>query len=356
MPSTLRYLAAEALRPLPLSALSWLIPRDPIGFYYHMVGERQLPYVRHLNTCKTPRQFENDLEFLCRNYVPVSYGDLQPGRPRVRGRRPGAIVTFDDGLRECCGVVRTLLLKYGIPAIFFVTTDFLDNRRLFYKHKVSLCIEEYLRRSRVDQLSARKDLSDILNAPMQRTSAVIASLKGLKASDEARLDAICARLGVDPVAFLRAATPYLSSAEVLSLAADGFTIGAHGRSHVSLAAMAPADAETDIVDSCARIGRLVGSASVPYAFPFNGRGVSTALLSRVRKKHPHVGLFFDTQGMGADNADVINRIGLEGPRLRRVISMPTAVRRAYVSEVKRVVVGSRRREALEAGDSALLDP
>ena len=146
MPSALRNLAAQVLRPLPLTALSRLIPRDPIGFYYHAVTERQLPHVRHLNTCKTPREFEQDLDFLTRNFAPISYDDLQSSPSSDRGR-PRALVTFDDGLRECYEVARPLLLKRGIPAIFFVTTDFLDNRRLFYKHKVSLCIEIDLRRS-----------------------------------------------------------------------------------------------------------------------------------------------------------------------------------------------------------------
>ena len=341
---------AQLLRPLPLSALASLIPRDPIGFYYHAVAERQLPYVRHLNTCKTPREFEQDLEFLRENYRPIAYDDLLPGRPRIRSRWPGAIVTFDDGLRECYEIARPLLLKHGIPAIFFITTDFLDNRRMFYKHRVSLCIEEYLRRSPADQRSVRNSLTDILNVSIRRTSDVIASLKRLEPGAESRLDAICARLGVDSNAFLRAASPYLSSAEVLSLAADGFTIGAHGRSHVPLASMTPAEVETDIAESCALIGSLVGSASVPYAFPFNGRGISPALLGRIRERHSHVGLFFDTQGMGTDSADVINRIGLEGPRLRRVIAMPTAIRRAYLSELKRVVVRGRWRKAIEAAE------
>jgi hypothetical protein len=119
--------------------------------------------------------------------------------------------------------------------------------------------------------------------------------------------------------------------------------------------MTPEEAESDIVDSCTRVGRLIGSASVPYAFPFNGRGVSAALLRKVREKHPEVGLFFDTQGMGVDNADVINRIGVEGPRLRGVISVPTALRRAYVTELKRVVMGPRTRNARKAGDGAPLD-
>jgi peptidoglycan/xylan/chitin deacetylase (PgdA/CDA1 family) len=343
MPSALRDLAAQLLRPLPLGILARLMPNDPIGFYYHAVVERQLPYVRHLNTCKTPRQFERDLEFLSRNYLPISYHELQSGRPRERGHRPRVLVTFDDGLRECYEVARPLLLKHGIPAIFFITTDFIDNRRLFYKHKVSLCIEEYSRRSRADRRSARSDLADILNTPIRRTSDVIASLKSLEASAEARLDAICSRFGVDPDAFLSAVMPYLSSAEVVALAADGFTIGAHSRSHASLASLTQAEAEDDIVKSCASICGLVSSTSAPYAFPFNGRGVSRPFLKRIRANHAHVGHFFDTQGMGSDSADVINRIGLEGPRLHRAIGMSTAIRRAYVGEMKRVVLGTRRR-------------
>jgi peptidoglycan/xylan/chitin deacetylase (PgdA/CDA1 family) len=356
MPSALRDLAAQALRPLPLSVLARLMPNDPIAFYYHAVVERQLPHVRHLNTCKTPRQFECDLEFLSRNYLPISYDELQSGPPPERGSRPRVLVTFDDGLRECYEVARPLLLKHGIPAIFFVTTDFLDNRRLFYKHKVSLCIEEYSRRSRGDQLLARRDLAAILNTPIKRTSDVVAALKGLEARAETRLDAVCSRFGVDPDSFLRTAVPYLSSGEVVSLAADGFMIGAHSRCHAPLASLTQAEVEEDIVSSCALICALVARASVPYAFPFNGRGVSTALLRRVRANHAHVGHFFDTQGIGSDSVDVVNRIGVEGPRLHRAIDMATAIRRAYVGELKRVVLRTRRRAPLESAASTAIEP
>jgi peptidoglycan/xylan/chitin deacetylase (PgdA/CDA1 family) len=340
----LRNLAAHLIRPLPLTALERLIPRDPIGFCYHAVCDRQLPHTRHLSTFKSPEQFECDLEFLAENYTLVSYGDLHKGQPFVQGRRPAAVVTFDDGLCECYNVVAPLLAKHGIPAIFFVTTDFLDNLRLCYKHKVSLCIDEYGRRSRVDQASARKELADILNAPIRRTSDLISSLHQMEARAESDLDTFCAHLGIDPDAFLRTARPYLSSAEVLSLVADGFTIGAHSRSHVLLASMTPSEAEADIVESCAWIAKLVGSASVPYAFPFSGRGMSRALLRYIREHHHHVGLFFDTQGIAKDSSDVINRISVDEPRSNRVVDLSLAVRRAYATEMKRVLVGPRTQE------------
>jgi peptidoglycan/xylan/chitin deacetylase (PgdA/CDA1 family) len=350
MPHALQILAGQAMRPLPLRPLERLVPRNLIGFCYHLVTDGPPAHVRHLFSSETPRQFERDLEFIGRNYVPLSYADLQAGPPFVQGQRPGAIVTFDDGLRECFSVVRPLLRKHGVPAVFFVTTDFLDNRRLFYRHKASLCIEAYLQASVSQQASTRKDLAEILNAPVSRTSDVVATLRSATFGAMNLLDAVCTSLGVDADAYLRDVRPYLSSTEVRSLAADGFTIGAHGRSHLLLASIAPSNAEADIVESCAQVADLVGQASVPYAFPFNGRGVSRALLRRIRDGHPQLGPFFDTQGLAEDSADVINRIVVDGwSRSRVVTALPIAIRLAYARELAR---SHRRRTAAahERGD------
>jgi peptidoglycan/xylan/chitin deacetylase (PgdA/CDA1 family) len=336
MTRTLQILAGHAMRPLPLRALEKLVPRNVIGFCYHVVTARPAAHVRHLFASKTPHQFERDLEFIVKNYVPLSYADVQARPPFARSRRPGAIVTFDDGLRECYTVVRPLLHKHGIPAVFFVTTDFLDNRRLFYRHKVSLCIEAYLQASVPQQASARKNLAAILDAPVSHTSDVVATLRGATVGATQELDAICASLGVDAEAYLPGATPYLSTAEVRSLAADGFTIGAHGRSHLPLASMSPSDAEADIVESCAQVAALVRQPSVPYAFPFNGRGVSRALLRHVRGGHPQLGPFFDTQGIAEDSPDVINRIVVDHwSRSDSATALPTAIRLAYARELVR---------------------
>jgi peptidoglycan/xylan/chitin deacetylase (PgdA/CDA1 family) len=349
MPSTLRNLTAQAIRPVPLGVLGRIIPRSPIGLYYHLVTERQGPHTRHLYSAKTPREFAADLGFLRRNFSLFGYDDLQSREPAGRGRRPGAVVTFDDGLRECYEVARPLLLERAVPAIFFVTTDFIDNERLFYKHKVSLCIEAYGRLSGVGQRAARKDVGEILGIPIPSTSELVTRLYLVPPSAEAELDAICARFGIDPDSFLRAARPYLSTAQIQRLGADGFTIGAHGRSHRPLASMTPAEVEIDVVESCGRIGRLAGGRSVPYAFPFNGRGVSRSLLRRIRESHPGVGLFFDTRGIAPDSADVINRVGLEGPRRGRPVSASLSLRRAYAAELKRVVMGRGRTARPEGG-------
>ena len=82
--------------------------------------------------------FERDLLFVREHCTPISFEQLA-SKDTPRG---SVLFTFDDGYRECFSVARPLLKKYEIPCMFFVTASFIDNQRIFYRHKVSLCIEE----------------------------------------------------------------------------------------------------------------------------------------------------------------------------------------------------------------------
>ena len=56
--------ARSALLQVPVNIYRKLIPRDLIGFCYHVVSDEQLPHVRHLYHYKTPTIFEQDLSYL----------------------------------------------------------------------------------------------------------------------------------------------------------------------------------------------------------------------------------------------------------------------------------------------------
>jgi len=328
---------------VPLRALPRLIARDVVGFCYHTVSDHQQPDTSHLYSCKTPAQFERDLEFLRREYELVTYDDLVAGRVSTARGRPRAIVTFDDGLKECYSTIRPLLLKYGVPAVFFVTTGLLDNRRLFYRNKVSLCIDTYLRLSRAEADAARRDLEDLMDAPLRGWRDLAVHLHKLTPQAENLLDAVSARLGIDADAYLRTTAPYLTNAHVCGLARDGFTIGAHSVAHLRLCSMTPAEAEADIVSSCETVARMVDRPNVPYAFPFDGRGVSREMLRAVRSRHSDVGLFFDSRGLARDQEFVINRIVVDRPprATHQVTNLPAYVRNAYAVELARAVIAAR---------------
>ena len=55
--------------------------------------------------------------------------------------RRAVIVTFDDSFSMHFEKVRPLLLKYGIPSIFFLITDCIDNQWMADSHRIGLCLD-----------------------------------------------------------------------------------------------------------------------------------------------------------------------------------------------------------------------
>jgi peptidoglycan/xylan/chitin deacetylase (PgdA/CDA1 family) len=328
------------VRSLAVQALEKIVRRNVIGFCYHTVSDRQLPHIESLYRCKSVAQFRRDLDFLRRSYRVVGYDDLERPRGASNGKPP-VILTFDDGLVECHDVIRPLLLEYGLPAIFFVTTEFLDNRRLFYRQKVALCIEGFTRLGGGEALAARNEIARLFGAQVHSDEELIARLQAATWTEEPAIDAACGTLGIDPGAYLRTVCPYLTLAQVHTLAADGFTIGAHGTSHQQLGLMTEEEARAEIITACAAVSKLVpgtgSTTKVPFAFPFNGRGVKREMMRTIRDSNPQVGLFFDSTELALEPEFVINRLVVDDPggATEHSSNLPARIRRAYAREIVR---------------------
>lgn len=444
------------LRPLyrfvsnwvPLSVYERLIPRDVVGFCYHMVTDGYPAHTVHLGPHKTRAQFEADLQWLKSHYRLISYNqlcerrnssgssaslpaDAQRGLARgVRnpggegasrncgstgdhGRqasvssrffssstlrnssyRPAAVLTFDDGLREHRTCVAPLLQKYELPAVFFITTGFLDNKCLFYRHKASLCIEAARHRSEselarilVELAKCGEQVSPSGTGSVEsggrgprmahRSSAFRASstsrilswqalasrLLSFSNADESVIDAACRMLNVDCSRFLREQRPYMTTEELKQLQAAGFTIGAHSVTHARLdsrmdfnqsesaenhqdgaAPLEPyetlAPYEREIVDSCQTLTQVTAASSVPFAFPFSGDRVERSHLRRLRDTYPTVGLLFDRRGFQLDANFIVNRIIADDgrPSLHHRTSLRHLTRNAYRQQIRRAKV------------------
>jgi peptidoglycan/xylan/chitin deacetylase (PgdA/CDA1 family) len=328
------------VRSLVMRALEGFIKRDAIGLCYHTVSAQLLAHVEGLYRAKSVGQFRCDLEYLGRHYRVVGYDDLEKLRNDGGRGRPCVVLTFDDGLAECHDVIRPVLLEYGFPAIFFVTAEFLDNRRLFYRQKVALCIGAYTSLSVAGAAVARREIGSIFGSPVNSSSELVARLKSATWNEEPAIDATCDCLGVDSAQYLRAVRPYLTSTQVRALAANGFVIGAHGLSHQALGMMRANEAATEIVASCDAVANLVSSARIPFAFPFNGRGVSRDTMCTLRASHPQIGLFFDSTELAPDREFVVNRLVVDNPTgaTSERSNLPSRLRRAYLRELVRPFV------------------
>jgi peptidoglycan/xylan/chitin deacetylase (PgdA/CDA1 family) len=309
-----RRLSVRAIAGLPRRTLEKLVPRDAIVLFYHSIAEKPLPHVRHLYPHKSPSEFEADVVYLKRNYhLPAFAQFVQEMAGPHRPKQPCAILTFDDGMSQCFDLVRPILLKHGVPCSFFVTKHFIDNREIFYRHKVSLCIDAMSRKSDQEQVECSRAVAKRLGVESSSPGKLKTWIKGLKLADESWINAAGQELGIDFEDFLKTVNPYMTSDQVKQLHADGFTIGGHSLRHARFSDLTNPEIESDIIESCSFVGALLGLNKVPFAFPFSAEGVDRQFLRSLAERHPWVTPMFGTDGLNIDDPYLINRLPADTP-------------------------------------------
>jgi peptidoglycan/xylan/chitin deacetylase (PgdA/CDA1 family) len=346
---TARRLSRQLCQFVPLWLWRWVFPEPVLFLCYHMVSDAPLAHLKHYPFLGTA-EFERDLHELEARFRYVSYEQAIERKSRAASRSDSSMcITFDDGFAECATVVRPILLRHRATCIFFIVTDLIDNRTVFFETRSSLCIEAVLRHPPdvveeiVRDLGIDQHLPDAGDAHYASVPAEMAKhwdrfeprlrplliwLLTLQPDDATSLDQLCQRLQVDAAGYVGKVRPYLSTEQILQLRSDGFTIGAHSCSHPRLQNLSRAEAEREIVESCRVIHTLTGQASVPFAFPYFGDGLDRVWLAKLREQHPFIGLFFDTQGLRKDSPCVAQRVF--GERIEETGSIDRLLRRAWL--------------------------
>jgi peptidoglycan/xylan/chitin deacetylase (PgdA/CDA1 family) len=355
MRAAFRRLVHGSLQALPLGIYPLLIRRPLIGIFYHSVADAPLPHVGHLYPPVSTARFEAALLYLQRRYHFVDYAELEAHR--LQGAplpRRAMHLSFDDGFAECSTLVRPLLLKHGIPCTFFVTTDWLDNAGMFYRNKVSLCIEKMRELPRDAAKMAFSSLNHALDLSLGSTADFERWIRTLVWEDQAVVNLAVKMLGIDVAYYLQEQRPYLTSVQVKQMAGEGFTIGSHTLSHPKLAQVDAAEAERQIVESSRIVQDLTGAERVPFSFPNSATGLDRGQLAGIRQRHPFLGLFFDTKGLHEDVDFIVNRIWAEKPTFSgvgRTTNVPHLLKAAYVEAAWEQLVGAKREKAEQGGEA-----
>ncbi|MBS1622700.1 MAG: polysaccharide deacetylase family protein [Bacteroidetes bacterium] len=250
---------------LPLSVLTALTGHHFIIPFYHVVSDEPCPHIRHLYSFKNVKQFERDLDHLTSQYKPIAASDLEDV---VAGKYKGKkimLLTFDDGLRQMYDTVTPILLRKGIPAVFFVNNDFVDNKALMFRYKVSLGIgadyDKYFALSNnMDKIKSDTDLQEILDE----------SLK----DDVLALNELCD-------SFLKSYKPYMTSAQIRALISQGFSIGSHSMNHPYYHTLSLEQQLSQTLDSIDGLQKQFNIRQRLFAFPFTDHGVSKAFFDKI---------------------------------------------------------------------------
>ncbi len=254
--------------------------------FYHVVSDDKLDHVRNY-PFRNRKEFEKELDFILKHFEPVSL-DFILKNPDTKKKI--FHLSFDDGLKECHEIIAPILLRKGIPASFFINTNFADNKALYYKYKASLLKGKLI--------SETADISKFLF----KHKVQISSLLQLDYSKEQLLDSIAEEIGVDFSDYLKKNKPYLSKTQILELQNQGFSIGAHSLNHPEFWLISEDEQYRQIKESVEWVQKHIQPKISAFAFPYTDWRASARILKRIKSENI-CDVTFGTAGVKYDEFD-----------------------------------------------------
>ncbi|MDR2206386.1 MAG: polysaccharide deacetylase family protein [Flavobacteriaceae bacterium] len=259
------------------SFLASITKKNIILPFYHAVAEQPLPHIKHLYRMKTVKEFGKDLDFLLKHFEPIDAETLHRFQSeKTSPKKPVFHLTFDDGLKEAYEIIAPILLEKGIPATFFINSEFADNKALFYRNHASLSIENLLQQGKLTHLLKTEILS-------------------CKYAEKDKLFQYFSQSQVDD--FLNWEKPFMTSEQIKSLHEKGFSIGAHSIDHPYFFEISPDEQLRQTLESLDFVTSVVHQKLKMFAFPFTDFEVSKTFFEAIK---PHIHLSFGTAGLKDD--------------------------------------------------------
>lgn len=188
----------------------WLNRRRVPVLMYHGVLPDDDPLAEDSWLQVRVSEFRWQMAYLKAHYEVVRLADLIDSRAEWNGR-PRAVVTFDDGYANNFHWALPILKEFEIPATVFVSTGYVDTRRLFWWDRLRLT------------------LAPIIPLP----NAWIQKLKTLEPSTiDSEIDATLEARGLKSITSSPQSFRALTSDELRALAGSGLVdIGSHTHGH-----------------------------------------------------------------------------------------------------------------------------
>jgi len=270
-----------------------------VVLYHRVVGLDRLRGLDPELVDATPDEFDQQMAFLRRHFAPVSLDEVMDAAMLGTSLPPNAVlVSFDDGYRDNHEHALPVLLRYGMKAVFFVSTAYLTDRRLFWWEQVSLFVRnstnEVLRLAYPDPIEIDLRAPGARAIAIRRLNRVIKDHHGLDL--ERFLGDLPAACGVAWSAAeerSRADDALMTWTEVRALADAGMAIGSHTRNHRVLQTVPPNDLDGELAGSRQEIEERLGRPVRSIAYPV-GRAIAAEPAIRSALRHAGYELGFTT--------------------------------------------------------------
>ena len=296
---------------VPLKTLTSATKQRTIFPFYHAVSNEEIIHIKHLYKIRSTGDFERDLDFLVKNFIPE---DILTFQEKLKNNEPlkhnSFILSFDDGLSEFYDIIAPILLRKGIPATCFLNSGFIDNRDLFFRYKASVLVEKVKKAQSVSFIEKAKIF---LKSKNLRAKDISESILAINYPNRSFLDELAKILEVDFNDYLNVKKPYMSSDQINSLLGKGFRFGAHSIDHPEYAHIQLDEQISQTLESITDVTNRFQLNYKFFSFPFTDFDVSGRFFSRVfSKEHPIADMTFGCAGLKNDSCKGnIQRIPIE---------------------------------------------
>ena len=276
--------------------------------FYHTISNQQVSHIGNLYPVRNEQLFIKDIDFLLKHFEPVNIDVINT---KIKNNelftKPSFHISFDDGLSELYETVLPILEKKGIPATFFINTDFVDNKALFYRYKVSLIIEE---------LKSNKDLlipvAELLVTKSTDLISVSKALLQLNYKSIDLIDSIATKIELSFEDYLKANKPYLTTEQIKNMINRGFSIGSHSVNHPFFKEIALDEQKKQLTESFQFLAEKFDIKHKYFSFPFSDEGVSLDFFEWLYNDEK-CDLTFGTSGLKHDySRNHIHRVAFDG--------------------------------------------
>lgn len=246
-----------------------------VAFYHRVVADDSLNKDNFDIESGMPASvFEKQMQFLLQHFIPVKASQAQLDSENTMQ----FAVTLDDGYEDNYLVAAPILKKLGIPATFFVVSDYVGTDRLFWWEQVA----DMMHKTKQTEL----DLQAVVPSLCKRgEQANIFSLQNSAERDYA-YGQLCARirngLHVDIPSHMKRVAEFfevstreegrnyglMDWAQLKDLVQQGFEIGGHTATHCNVVGADPNMLHTEVVSSMAVIERQLEEPVLTFAYPY----------------------------------------------------------------------------------------
>lgn len=234
---------------------------------FHDVCDTETPFTRGLGGTITSKDLEAALQFLARNYTPVSLAEVLASFDGKTLPLRSVLVTFDDAYASVSEAAAPLCLKYGVPALFFVNASCLDNGQLALDNLICYVVNVY---GLAPINAAVRAIDSSAEFEVRSLTQVFADfLPSISLSTrEAFRHNLIEVTGLNEARLAADAGIYLSSQQLRDLVKFNFELGNHTYTHANCRTLMAAEFAAEIDRNKAVLEKISGtqvrSFSVPY--------------------------------------------------------------------------------------------